>query len=540
MTKLPAHVRLRAAEPQPESPSQPSAAERDLAETVASLPHLPGVYRMLNAEGEVLYVGKARDLKKRVASYFQKVGSLDVRIHHMIAQVRAIETTITRSEPEALLLENNLIKTFAPRYNILYRDDKSYPYLVITGHGFPRLGFHRGALDKVNRYFGPFSSAGAVRESIQLMQKVFRIRTCEDTVFSNRSRPCLLYQIKRCTAPCVGRAEPGAYAEDVHNAELFLQGRDDEVMEKLEQRMQQAADEQQYEAAANYRDQVRALRAVRHRQFVSSDKARDLDIVSVAAESGLIAVNLVSIRAGQHRGDKSFFPEHGEGYDEGQALEAFIAQHYLNRDVPPLILVNRAIESQPLEQLLTAQAGRTVLITSAAGGERRVWLAMAESNARAAIGQAVQMHATQESRLQALQQALALPVTIGRIECFDISHTSGEATVGSCVVYDDAGMKKSDYRRFNVQGVEPGDDYGAMRQVLDRRYRKIVAGEGKLPDLVLIDGGKGQVTQAREVLEELGLGSVAIIGVAKGEERKPGLEQLIIPGREEPLRLPAG
>ena len=538
MTKLPAHVRLRAAEPKQEPPSQPSAAERDLTEMVAALPHLPGVYRMLNGEGEVLYVGKARDLKKRVASYFQKVGSLDVRIHHMIAQVRAVETTITRSEPEALLLENNLIKTFAPRYNILYRDDKSYPYLVITGHAFPRLGFHRGALDKVNRYFGPFSSAGAVRESIQLMQKVFRIRTCEDTVFSNRSRPCLLYQIKRCTAPCVGWADPAGYAEDVHNAELFLLGRDDEVMEKLEQRMQQAADEQQYEAAANYRDQVRALRAVRHRQFVSSDKARDLDIVSIAAESGLIAVNLVSIRAGQHRGDKSFFPEHGEGYDDAQALEAFIAQHYLNRDVPPLILVNRAIESQPLEQLLSAQAARTVQITSAAGGERRVWLAMAESNARAAIGQAVQMHATQESRLQALQQALALPVTIGRIECFDISHTSGEATVGSCVVYDDAGMKKSDYRRFNVQGVEPGDDYGAMRQVLDRRYRKVVAGEGKLPDLVLIDGGKGQVTQAREVLEELGLGSVPIIGVAKGEERKPGLEQLIIPGREEPLRLP--
>jgi len=538
MTKLPAHVRLRAGEPKQEPPSQPSAAERDLTEMVAALPHLPGVYRMLNGEGEVLYVGKARDLKKRVASYFQKVGSLDVRIHHMIAQVRAVETTITRSEPEALLLENNLIKTFAPRYNILYRDDKSYPYLVITGHAFPRLGFHRGALDKVNRYFGPFSSAGAVRESIQLMQKVFRIRTCEDTVFSNRSRPCLLYQIKRCTAPCVGWADPAGYAEDVHNAELFLLGRDDEVMEKLEQRMQQAADEQQYEAAANYRDQVRALRAVRHRQFVSSDKARDLDIVSIAAESGLIAVNLVSIRAGQHRGDKSFFPEHGEGYDDAQALEAFIAQHYLNRDVPPLILVNRAIESQPLEQLLSAQAARTVQITSAAGGERRVWLAMAESNARAAIGQAVQMHATQESRLQALQQALALPVTIGRIEWFDISHTSGEATVGSCVVYDDAGMKKSDYRRFNVQGVEPGDDYGAMRQVLDRRYRKVVAGEGKLPDLVLIDGGKGQVTQAREVLEELGLGSVPIIGVAKGEERKPGLEQLIIPGREEPLRLP--
>jgi excinuclease ABC subunit C len=539
MTKLPAHVRHGAVGTVQEPVTQlPSGQARDLSETVAGLPHLPGVYRMLNEAGEVLYVGKARDLKKRVASYFQKVGSLDVRIQRMVAQVRAIETTVTRSEPEALLLENNLIKTFSPRYNILYRDDKSYPYLVITGHAFPRLGFHRGALDKVNRYFGPFSSAGAVRESIQLMQKVFRIRTCEDTVFSNRSRPCLLYQIKRCTAPCVGWADPASYAEDVRNAELFLLGRDDEVLQKLELRMQEAAENQHYEAAATYRDQVRALRAVRHRQFVSSDKGRDVDIVAIAVDSGLMAVNLVTIRAGQHRGDKTFFPEHGEGYDEVQALEAFIGQHYLNREAPALILVNRTIEAQPLEQVLSAQAGRAVQIASAVAGERRVWLAMAESNARMAIVQAVQTHATQEARLQALQQALAFPITIGRIECFDISHTFGEATVGSCVVYDDAALKKSEYRRFNVQGIEPGDDYGAMRQVLDRRYRKVVAGEGKLPDLVLVDGGRGQVTQAREVLEELGLGSVAIVGVSKGEERKPGLEQLIIPGRDEPLRLP--
>jgi excinuclease ABC subunit C len=538
MSKLPGHARHGAAVPvkEPTPPAEPVDA-RDLAETVAALPHLPGVYRMLNVDGEVLYVGKARDLKKRVASYFQKVGSLDPRIQLMVSQVRAVETTVTRSEPEALLLENNLIKTFSPRFNILYRDDKSYPYLVITGHAFPRLGFHRGGLDKVNQYFGPFSSAGAVRESIQLMQKVFRIRTCEDTVFSNRSRPCLLYQIRRCTAPCVGWVDTAAYAEDVRNAELFLLGRDDEVLGKLEQRMQDAADAQQYEAAATYRDQVRALRAVRQKQFVSSDKARDIDIVAIAAESGLLAVNLVTVRAGQHRGDKSFFPEHGEGYDEPQALEAFIGQHYLNREVPALILVNRQIDAQPLEQLLSAQAAHTVQIALAQAGERRVWLSMAESNARMAIRLAVQMHATQEARLQALQQALALPVTIARIECFDISHTFGEATVGSCVVYEDAGMKKSEYRRFNVHDVEPGDDYGAMRQVLDRRYRKVVAGEGKLPDLILIDGGKGQVAGAREVLEELGLGSIAVVGVAKGEERKPGLEQLIVPDQDEPVRL---
>ncbi len=543
MTKIPAHVRRKP----PGAPATPASAPTagseasealDLAELVANLPHLPGAYRMIGGSGEVLYVGKARDLKKRVASYFQKTASLDRRIQVMLAQVRRLETTVTRSESEALLLENNLIKTFSPRYNILYRDDKSYPYLVLTGHSFPRLGFHRGALDKANRYFGPFSSAGAVRDSIQLMQKVFRIRTCEDTVFSNRSRPCLLFQIKRCTGPCVGLIDAASYMEDVHNTELFLLGRDDEVLERLEAKMEQASAGQDYEGAGAYRDQIRALRAVRQKQFVSSDKARDLDIAALVAEAGIICVNLVSIRAGQHRGDKSFFPEHAEGYAAGQALEAFLAQHYLSRDVPPLILVNHQIDAVALEQLLGEQAGHPVQIAAASAGERRVWLSMAETNARVAIRQAVHMQATQEVRLLALQQVLGLTASASRLECFDISHTFGEATVGSCVVYEDGGMKKSEYRRYNVRGVLPGDDYGAIREVLDRRYRKVVAGEGKVPDLILIDGGKGQVSTARGTLEELGLGSVMLVGVAKGEERKPGMEQLILPARDEPLRLP--
>ena len=509
----------------------------DPDEAVASLPHLPGVYRMLNAAGEVLYVGKARDLKKRVASYFQKTGSLAPRILLMMTQVGGLETTVTRSEAEALLLENNLIKSLSPRYNILYRDDKSYPYIVLTGHQFPRLGFHRGTLDKIHRYFGPFPNAGAVRESIQLMQKVFRLRTCEDTVFANRSRPCLLYQIRRCTGPCVGLISETDYSEDVRSAELFLQGREDEAGDRLEERMHRAAAEQAYEQAAGYRDQIRSLSKVRETQFVTSSRSVDADIVALAATGGLICVNLVMVRGGIHRGDKSFFPQNAQDQDEQIALEAFLTQHYVNRDVPPAIIVNRPVEAAALEELLSQQAGTKVQINANPAGERRIWLRMAEKNAELAIAQRLAAHATQETRLTALQQALGLADNVRRIECFDISHTMGEATVASCVVYDGAAMQPGEYRRYNINGVEPGDDYGAMRQVLDRRYRKIVESEGKLPDLILIDGGKGQVSTAFGVLGELGLSDLPMIGVAKGEERKAGLEQLIFPDRNEPLRL---
>ena len=519
-----------------------SQAERprfDPAEVVANLPHLPGVYRMLNAAGEVLYVGKARDLKKRVASYFHKSGSLAPRIQLMVGQVQGLETTVARSEAEALLLENNFIKSLNPRYNILYRDDKSYPYLVLSGHRFPRLGFHRGSLDKGDRYFGPFSNAGAVRESIRLMQKIFRLRTCEDTVFANRSRPCLLYQIKRCTGPCAGLIDESTYAEDVRSAELFLQGREDEAVSRLEERMRWAADQQAYEQAAAYRDQIRSLSKVRESQFVSSSRGVDADIVALASSGGLICVNLVVVRAGQHRGDKSFFPQNARDQDEQSAMVAFLEQHYVGRDVPPTIILNRPVDSGALEELLLQQSGVKVQFNTNPAGERRVWLRMAEKNAELAIAQRIAAHATQEARLTAVQQALNLGDNVQRIECFDISHTMGEATVASCVVYDHASMQPGEYRTYNIAGIEPGDDYAAMRQVLDRRYRKIVEGEGRLPDLILIDGGKGQVSAAYQVLGELGLSDLPMVGVAKGEERKPGLEQLIFPERSEPLRLPA-
>ncbi len=453
---------------------------------------MPGVYRMLNSAGEVLYVGKALDLKKRVASYFQKTANLSPRIQIMLGQVAALETTVTRSEAEALLLESNLIKALSPRYNILFRDDKSYPYLVITGHHFPRLGFHRGSLDKRHRYFGPFPNAGAVRESIQMLQKVFRIRTCEDTVFANRSRPCLLHQIRRCTAPCVGLISAAEYAEDVSSAELFLSGKEDEVIERLVARMNDASDRMSYEEAATLRDRIAALRKVRERQFVSGE-GDDADVIACGRAAGITCVNLVMIRGGRHLGDKNFFPRNADECSPGQVLEAFIQQHYVQHGVPLQIVAGAPLDAQSLEQLLSERAGRKVRIHANPVGGRKAWLDMAQRNAELGAGQALGLLANQESRLAALQQALELPETSQRIECFDVSHTMGEATVASCVVYDRSALQKSEYRRFNIAGIEPGDDYAAMREVLTRRYRKIVAGEGKVPDLVLIDGGKGQL-----------------------------------------------
>lgn len=492
---------------------------------------------MLNAAGEVLYVGKALDLRKRVASYFQKSSGVAPRTQAMLSHVATVETTVTRSEGEALLLESNLIKALSPRYNVLFRDDKSYPYLEVSRHAFPKLGFHRGALDDRARYYGPFPNAGAVRESIQLMQKVFRIRTCEDTVFANRSRPCLLHQIHRCTAPCVGLIAEAPYAEDVRSAELFLSGKQDEVFEHLAARMDAASGRQNYEEAALVRDQIAALRRVRETQFVADDSARDVDVIACVRVSGVTCVNLVMIRGGQHLGDKNYFPKNAEDWTEDEVIEAFVAQHFLTHAIPQRLVVGAKFDAATIEEALALQAGRKVQVITNATGARRAWLDMACKNARFGAEQAASLRATQEARLTALQQALGLGESLQRIECFDVSHTMGEAATASCVVYDKSAIQKSEYRRFNMRNVKPGDDYAAMREVLTRRYRKIVAGEGKLPDLVLIDGGKGQLGVALEVFLELGLTHVPLVAVAKGEERKPGLEQLIIPGRAEPLLL---
>lgn len=518
-------------------PPPDDAAPFDARELVASLPHRPGVYRMYDAGGVTLYVGKARDLRKRVASYFQR-GSHETRIARMIAQVARVETTVTRSEGEALLLENNFIKALEPRYNILFRDDKSYPYVCLTGDDFPQLRFHRGRLDRRHRYFGPFPSAGAVREGIALLQKVFQLRTCESTVFANRSRPCMLHQIARCSAPCVGRVSAADYAADVGAALLFLQGRTDQVVATMQSQMEAASAALEYERAARWRDKINRLSQLQARQFVESATAGDVDVVAAAAESGLVAVNVVMIRGGRHVGDRTFFPQHAEADDLPLVVTAFLEQHYVEQPVPPTIIVSDAGDLDTLAEVLSTQAGGRVTITGNPGGERRVWLAMAAQNAVLAIGQRIAQKATQDERLAALQAALELPTDVERIECFDVSHTMGERAVASCVVFDRRALQTGEYRRFNVAPAHGGDDYAAMREALSRRCARIVAGEYPPADLLVIDGGRGQVGIAAEVLAEHGLHETHLIGVAKGPERRVGHEDIVFPGRDAVLQLP--
>ena len=585
--------------PQKAREAAQAAARAALLADVAALPNLPGVYRYFDADGGVLYVGKARDLKKRVSSYFQKshAGAGLVRIGQMVSKIARLETTVVRSEAEALLLENNLIKTLAPRYNILFRDDKSYPYLKITGarataagastpsaSSYPRVAYYRGAVDQKHRYFGPFPSAWAVKESIQLLQKVFHLRSCEDTVFANRTRPCLLHQIKRCSGPCVGLIAPDDYARDVANAERFLEGDQQELIDSLQAQMMARAEALEFEQAAEIRNQLGALSRVLHQQAVEDNTGvttKDADILAARVEGGRACVNLAMVRGGRHLGDRPYFPKHvedamvlpeeGEGdatdlgpvmtidaasgalaagsdgngpeggaveparvsAPEVRVLEAFIAQHYLEGGMPPLLVLSHPVDKGLIEALAT-QSGIKVTAQHQPREPRRSWLDMCIKGAQLRLAQLLAEEGSQQARTHALVDALDLEVEdlhALRIECFDISHTAGESTQASCVVFEAHKMQSSQYRRYNIDGITPGDDYAAMRQVLVRRYSKLVEaasrGDARLPDLVLIDGGKGQVGVAREVFGELGIDLAKIVGVEKGEGRKVGLEELV-------------
>jgi excinuclease ABC subunit C len=571
-------MNTRAAEPAqtPDAPEPGDEAREQLLALVAALPHLPGVYRYFDAKDTLLYVGKARDLKKRVSSYFQKAHNS--RTSHMVSRIARLETTVTRSEAEALLLENNLIKTLNPKFNILFKDDKSYPYLKITGAAaagassartaadrFPRVAYYRGAVDKRHRYFGPFPSAWAVKESIELLQKVFRLRTCEDTVYANRSRPCLLYQIKRCSGPCVGHIAEADYAADVGNAMRFLHGDTGEVLRGLEQRMLAHAEALRFEQAAEARNQISALSKVLHQQAMETGDDRDVDIVAVRVQGGRACVNLAMVRGGRHLGDRAYFPAHaaagGQEADAAEVLEAFVAQHYLAAPLPQVLVVSEAVDKDVL-QVLMAHAGTKCSLVRQPREQRRIWLEMALKGADLALARLLAEEGSQQARTRALVDALGLEVQeldTFRIECFDISHTAGEATQASCVVFHHHQMQHSEYRRYNIDGVgttiEAGDDYAAMRQVLTRRYAKVAEARRQqlqdggdasrltaaavLPDLVLVDGGKGQVSMAREVFAELGLPLELIVGVEKGEGRKVGLEELVFADGRDKVYLGA-
>lgn len=510
---------------------------------VRDLTGKPGVYRMLDAGGEVIYVGKARNLKQRVSSYFRPREQHGPKTRAMVAQIAAIEVSVTHTESEALILECNLIKELRPRYNILLRDDKSYPYIYLSSdQEFPRLSFHRGARRGQGRYFGPYPGAGAVRESLNLLQKVFRIRQCEDSFYRSRSRPCLQYQIGRCTAPCVGLIEAEAYARDVADAVLFLESRSQEVIDNLIARMQVAAGDLDYERAAHIRDQIYSLKRVQERQHVSGHKG-DMDIITACLRQGSGCVGVAYVRGGQSLGNKIFFPAHTRDADLGELLSTFMAQYYLSgyhdRQIPALILVNTAIpEPGLLCEVLSSQAGRKVRIQQRPRGEKARWLELALRNTELALQRQLADSAGSRKRMLALQGALGLEEPIQRIECFDISHTQGEATVASCVVFDADGARKSDYRRFNIRDITPGDDYAAMHQALERRYTRVRKEEGVLPDVLLIDGGAGQVEQARRVVTDLQIETVKIVGVAKGPSRKPGLETLVLSSGGNEFRLP--
>jgi excinuclease ABC subunit C len=513
-------------------------AEFNPAEIIKQLPTRPGVYRMIGGRDEVIYVGKARNLKRRVASYFNR-SDASPKTLRLVEQICRVEVTVTRTEDEALLLENNLIKELKPRYNVVLRDDKSYPYIRLSEtHAFPRLSFYRGEKRSQGRYFGPYPNAGAVRETLNQLQRLFKIRQCEDTFFRNRTRPCLQYQIKRCTAPCVGLIDPDSYQNDLRHAIMFLEGKNHEVIGELIQKMDQAAGKLDYEQAAYYRDQIASLRRILDKNQAGSDKG-DMDVIVGVVREGVSCVEVFFIRGGRNLGNKAFFPRHSPDTEVKDILTAFISQYYIDRDVPDEILVNEDLEDQEMIQQALEQFSRHKLtLRSHVRGERARWLQLALDNAEHDLRRYLSTRSNLNQRFEDLRESLALDELPQRLECFDISHLAGEATVASCVVFDHFGPLKSDYRRFNIKGITPGDDYAAMRQVLMRRYLRLKKGEAKLPDIVFIDGGKGQITQVGEVFEELQISGILVVGVAKGRERKPGLETLHILGRPEEVVLP--
>lgn len=515
-------------------------SQLDIEGYLKTLPNLPGVYRFLDKDGQVLYVGKAVNLKRRVASYFQKNG-LSPRIALMVRQIDSIEVSLTRSETEALILENNFIKSLAPKYNILFRDDKSYPYLMFSGHEFPQMAYYRGNLDKQNRYFGPYPNGQAVRDSIGLLQKVFLLRTCEDSVFAHRDRACLLHQIKRCSAPCVGAIDPPDYQKQITRAADFLAGKTDVLVQDLTAEMQQAAERLEFEHAARCRDQIQALNRVQSQQFIDvrQGKANNIDILALLAQDGGICLHWVSIRGGRRVGEKSFFPDTCHALHENSEAygQAFVAQHYLGRPKPEVIVSNFDLPSD-LQTALNDEAGHKIQFVRPTSGERKVWLQMAEQNAALALLQKSQQKQNQNERISALAELLRLPeAQIRRLECFDISHTQGEATVAGCVVYEAGAMQPDQYRHYRITQAKAGDDYAAMREVLLRRYGKLLESEGIWPDVVLIDGGKGQIGVACEVWRELGI-DLPLVGIAKGVERKAGQETLILVQQNRELQLP--
>ena len=499
----------------------------DLKKEIKKFPSLPGIYRMINDKNEIIYIGKAKDIKKRVTSYFGK-NHASPRTKMMVSNINSIEFTVTNTEAEALILENNLIRNHMPRYNVIFRDDKSYPYLKISGDQYPRISFHRGAQKKDQNYFGPFPNSPAVRDSIKLLQKVFLLRTCENSVFKNRSRPCMEHQIQRCSAPCVNLISEEDYREDIDQAMMFLNGKDTKVINSLSEKMNIFSENNEFERAAVFRDRIQSLRQVRLKQFVSDFSENDADIIAIEEKDGVFCVNLVMIRNAKHLGDKSFFPKGIADNSDNNILEIFIAQYYDEKSPPPVVIIEKKVNKGLLEKFFELKNYKKIKIITRLTNEKRMWMEMAKKNALIAISQKSNETLSFKNKIKAFTQLLKIPSNKNRIECFDVSHMMGEGTVASCVVFDKNGIQKKDYRRYNIKNNKPGDDYAAMQEVLERRYKKIVDTDGIRPDVVLIDGGKGQLGIAVKIMKQLSLDDIILVGVTKGEKRKSGAETLHI------------